>query len=247
MNIVAMTDVGNIRKINQDYASFCQKSESECLAVFCDGMGGHNAGEIASRLTCEDVIQAYQSHSLFQDEEEIRIWLNDVIIHANCLLQEMSQHQIELSGMGTTVVIALIVENQLYVSHIGDSRAYYYHDDLIQLTKDDTYVNALVESGTITKDEALVHPQKNILLQAVGVSDTLKVSFYHQQFDEGMVMLCSDGLYNSLFDNQIVDIIQQDKSLEDIGHQLIDTANLYGGNDNIGFILMRKEEGVDHE
>lgn len=248
MEIIAKTDIGNIREVNQDYVLFYQKNEHECLAILCDGMGGHNAGEVASSLTCHAILKHYQLQQDFHDEEEISSWMNETIHYANQLLQEESQLDAQLEGMGTTVVLALIKDNDLYVSHVGDSRAYYFDGQhLIQLTKDDTLVNALVDSGTISKDEAQYHPQKNILLQAVGVSDILKVSFYSQKMDSGILFLCSDGLYNSLNDEQIIEILKERQDLENIGNVMIDMANLFGGRDNIGIILMRNKGVVNHE
>lgn len=248
MQIIALTDVGNVREVNQDYVLYHQKNEHECLAILCDGMGGHNAGEVASLLTCQDIFKNYQIHNEFQNAEDIQRWMNEAIYHANQLLQDESRLDPQLEGMGTTVVLALIKDDTLYVSHVGDSRAYYYHDcQLTQLTKDDTLVNALVDSGTISKDEAQYHPQKNILLQAVGVSDVLKVSFYSQKIDSGMILLCSDGLYNSLYDEQIIDILSEEKTVDELGHRLIEMANVFGGRDNIGIILIMNKGVVDNE
>jgi protein phosphatase len=248
MEIVAKTDIGKVREKNQDYVQFYQKDDDECLAVLCDGMGGHNAGEIASSLTCEDIIKQYHIHGSFKDEDDIRSWMTSSIVHANQLLQERSQQQKEYDGMGTTVVVALIKDSQLYVSHVGDSRAYLYdYQCLHQLTKDDTLVNALVDSGTISKDDAKFHPQKNILLQAVGVTQPLRISFLSIELKDDYVLLCSDGLYNSLSDEQIQTILQQELSLQDIGDQLLTRANTLGGKDNIGFILISNKGVIENE
>jgi len=247
MQIIAKTDIGNFREVNQDYVMYYQKNEHEALAVLCDGMGGHNAGEVASSLACHDIIKHYQLQNEFHTEDDIRLWVNDAIHHANQLLQDESQLDKQLEGMGTTVVLALIKDDMLYISHVGDSRAYYYDKAFTQLTKDDTLVNALVDSGTISKDEAQFHPQKNILLQAVGVSDVLKVSFYSQKMESGMILLCSDGLYNSLYDEQIIEVLSENKSLEEIGNDLIEKANLFGGRDNIGIILMMNKGDMNNE
>ena len=248
MEIVAMSDIGNVRSINQDYVRYYQRNDNEGIIVLCDGMGGHNAGEIASQMTCDDIIQKYIDYQEFQDDESIHLWMQESINHANKLVKNKSFEKDEYEGMGTTVVIVLYKDNQIYVSHIGDSRAYLYENkELIQLTKDDTLVNVLVDSGTISKDEALVHPQKNILLQAVGVSDVLKISFTSRELDQGLVLVCSDGLYNSLFDNQLIEILDQNIKLENKGQQLMDMANTFGGKDNIGFALIQKKGVVDNE
>lgn len=242
MEIIARTDKGNIREINQDSVSFYQKGETESIIVLCDGMGGHNAGEVASQLACEDIIFNFKIHDEFQNDEEIESWLKTSILHANTIIQQESEKDAAYLGMGTTIVVGLIKNDHMYISHVGDSRAYFYLDEqLNQLTRDDTYVNMLVESGTITEEQANHHPQKNILLQAVGVSDSLHVSFYKQVFEKGILVFCSDGLYNSLTDEQLINVLKQEKSLKAKADELIFLANIYGGYDNIGFILVNNK------
>lgn len=247
MKIIAMSDIGKIRSVNQDYVRFYQKSDQECLVVLCDGMGGHNAGEIASQMTCDDIIEHYMNSNELENEEQIHNWMNESIYHAHHLVKNKSYTSKELEGMGTTVVLAMIKNDMLYISHVGDSRAYLYEDkNFIQLTKDDTLVNVLIDAGTISKDEAFFHPQKNILLQAVGVSDVLKISFKARCINDCIILVCSDGLYNSLFDSQIVQIFEDYDELEVIANQLMDNANLFGGKDNIGFALILKEGVVNN-
>lgn len=246
MEIFARTDIGKVREVNQDYVAYYQKNENECIAVLCDGMGGHQAGEIASMLTCEDIIQQYQLLDHFLDEDDIRRWLNQAIYHANQKVQITSLQKPETNGMGTTVVVVVMKEDKAYISHVGDSRAYYFDQDLKQLTSDDTLVNALLDSGTITQEEATYHPQRNILLQAVGVSDVLKISYYKQDMSRGLLLLCSDGLYNSLSLTQMAALLNHN-DLEEIGNQLIEKANQNGGKDNIGIILMKGKGEVIHE
>lgn len=243
-----MSDIGNVRLVNQDDVRYYQKSDHESLVVLCDGMGGHNAGEIASQLTCDDIIEHYQNHHEFQNEDEIHTWMNEIINHAHHLVKTKSYENAALEGMGTTVVLVLLKDEEAYVSHVGDSRAYFFDGQVLeQLTKDDTLVNVLLDSGTISKDEALNHPQKNILLQAVGVSDILKISFIKGNLKNGVMVVCSDGLYNSLNDEQLIQILKKDGKLEDIGRELMDTANTFGGKDNIGFALIRKKGVVNNE
>lgn len=245
MEIIAKTHIGNLREVNQDYVQYFQKNDNECIAVLCDGMGGHNAGEVASALTCQDIINQYQYAYKLDSDEDIQVWMSQAIYHANTVVKEQSMKNQDMQGMGTTVVVVVVKNNRLHISHVGDSRAYYYnHGELKQLTKDDTLVNALVDSGTITPQEAMYHPQKNILLQAVGVSDVMKISYYVQGFDEGIIMLCSDGLYNSLTNHQMIEMMDRYDVLEDIGECLINEANHFGGKDNIGLILM-KNKGVN--
>ena len=248
MKVIAMSDVGNVRSINQDYVRYVKRNEQECLIVLCDGMGGHKAGEVASQLACDDIIEHYQNHGDFHDEGEIHAWMLNIVNHAHHVVKEKSLESEDLEGMGTTVVMALLKDDTIYVSHVGDSRAYLFENDVLtQLTKDDTLVNVLVDSGTISKDEAVHHPQKNILLQAVGVSDEIKISFISQDIHQGCLLLCSDGLYNSLTEEQIVQVLKKYEVLEECGKELMTEANTYGGKDNIGFALMTKEGVVHNE
>lgn len=245
MKIVTMSDIGNVRKVNQDYVRYYQKSEQESLIVLCDGMGGHNAGEIASQMVCDDIIEHYQEHSSFVHDEDIRTWLSSIINHAHQLVKKKSFEAKEYEGMGTTVALLLYQNGDVYISHVGDSRVYFVDENLHQLTKDDTLVNVLVDSGTISADEAKIHPQKNILLQAVGVSDFLNVSFYHQHVDHGFLMVCSDGLYNSLSDEEILQILHKETDLEKKAAKLMEQARIYGGNDNISFALIVMKGAVE--
>ena len=248
MEIFAKTEIGNVRVVNQDCVQYLKKNENECLTVLCDGMGGHNAGEVASSLACEAILAVYRNHNLFINADEIHTWMIDAINHAHHKIYEKSQTDPQFEGMGTTVVLALIKDDVLYVSHVGDSRAYFYdYKELYQLTKDDTLVNALVDSGTITQEEAMYHPQKNILLQAVGVSDVLKISFTSKKLNNEIILLCSDGLYNSLTDKQIKEFLHMQKSIEEIGIKLMTAANIFGGRDNIGFILIKNKGVVKDE
>ncbi len=245
MQIIVKSDIGRVRKVNQDDVRFYQKNENECLVVLCDGMGGHNAGEIASKMVCDDIIENYQNQGTLKDEKSIHGWMLSAILHAHQIVEDKSHEAQEYEGMGTTIALVLYVNHQVYISHVGDSRVYYVCDELKQLTKDDTLVNVLVDSGTISQAEAKIHPQKNILLQAVGVSDALNPSFIQTQLDDGMILVCSDGLYNSLSDEQILNILHSSKDMDERACQLIDTANTYGGQDNISFALIITKGVVD--
>lgn len=248
IDVIAMTDIGNVRTVNQDYVRYYQKNDNECLVVLCDGMGGHNAGDIASQLTCDYILEQYQNNNQLESEEDIHTWMIDVINYASQTVKKKSMESVDLEGMGTTVVLALLKDDTLYVSHVGDSRAYLFENhSLTQLTKDDTLVSVLVDAGSISKVEAMYHPQKNILLQAVGVSDVLKIPFLVKKVDDQLILICSDGLYNSLYDNQLIEILNQDKELSKIGEELILAANKFGGKDNIGFALIKNKGVVDNE
>ncbi len=241
MQIIAKSEIGNVREINQDYVLYKTLNDSETIAVLCDGMGGHKAGEVASKLTAHYIAEHFECHSQFSCDEDIQSWLNELIINANqSLIKEASLNE-DYEGMGTTAVVVYVKDENCYISHIGDSRAYYFNKNkLSQLTKDHTLVNALVDAGSITKDQAMFHPKKNILLQAIGATEVLKVSFYKHTFENGLLLLCSDGLSNSLYENQIIDILNQEMSLEEKANDLMKQSLKYGGSDNISFIILDK-------
>lgn len=241
MNIIKKVDIGNVRKINQDYVGYKEISNHEAFLVVCDGMGGHQAGEVASSLVVHYILDYCHLHDEFTCDEDIQAFLYQIINEANKVVYRQSLTDDSLNGMGTTIVMAYIKDEKAYIAHIGDSRAYLLGDDIEQVTVDDTWVNSLVMSGTITKEEAKNHPKKNVLLQAVGVSSLLKVSFYVRDIHKKAILLCSDGLYNSLTDDFILHLYQSSSSLKELGEKLIEEAKRFGGYDNIGLVLACKE------
>ncbi len=243
MEIATKTDIGNVRKINQDYISSYVKDD-ELIAVVCDGMGGHKAGEIASFMTASHIAYQFEMHDEFK-EFEIEEWIKTVINEASELVRKESFRSDEYTGMGTTVVVALIKNKKAYICHIGDSRAYYICDNnIIQLTKDDTLVNALLEMGSISQEAAKDHPKRNVLLQAVGVNENLKISFKEIELDKGILLICTDGLYNSLDDEQILEILNKENDINMLSEELMSSAIKNGGNDNIGFAIIKNKGDV---
>ncbi len=239
MQIISKSEIGNIREINQDYVIYKTLNDSEVIAVLCDGMGGHKAGEVASQLTCEYIVKHFEYHSPFLSDEDIQAWLQDLINKANQYVMDYSTQSEEYEGMGTTVVVCYIKDGNCYISHVGDSRAYYLNQNkLVQLTRDDTLVNALVDYGTITEDQAMFHPRKNILLQAIGATEVLKISFQKLEFENGLMLLCSDGLSNSLYEQQIYDILISDSTIDKTADELMAQSLVYGGHDNVSFIII---------
>lgn len=239
MIISALSDIGNVRDINQDCVNYKLINEHEAYAVLCDGMGGHNAGEVAAKLTCDYIMDHFEEHDLFTCQEDIRHWFYHLIKNANRLVNEEGINNSAYRDMGTTIVLAYIVDDCIYISHVGDSRAYIVTaDSLEQITVDDTLVNALLEKGYISKEQAKNHPQRNILVQAVGVTDLLNVSF--SVVHANTILLCSDGLYNSLNDQQMLEILKLDLTIQQKNEKLMEKAKQFGGFDNISIILMER-------
>ena len=237
MKIVMKSDIGNTRDINQDNMDYVILDDSNAMAVLCDGMGGHLAGEVASKDTVKLVVDKYKQGEL--PENMIESWMKTVILEADQKVTLDSLTHAEHEGMGTTIVLACIKDHVLHLSNIGDSRAYLFDKDrLVQLTVDHTLVNALVQNGTISENEAQYHPQRNILLQAIGGGSKLVIPYSKYDLSDELVLLCSDGLYNSLSPSQILSILQEDTSLEDKVDKLKKHSLLHGGFDNMSIILI---------
>lgn len=236
--------IGKKRKVNQDRAIVIKNEYDQYLAIVCDGMGGHVAGELASSMCIDSMCQSFFNHGLFKDTADATYFLSDACKTANFLVYEDAMSHPEHRGMGTTMVCMLVLKKQLVISHVGDSRLYF--DDgsqLIQMTTDHTYVNMLVETGSITKEEAKTHPKRNILLKALGVFDQLTMPIQIRDFKEGTYVLCSDGLYNLVSEETIKTILDQPKELNEKVMELIDLANAHGGTDNISVILVDNKGG----
>lgn len=231
------TDIGRKRKVNQDYvyASAQPVGVLPNLFIVADGMGGHNAGDYASKSTVETIIKEVENtHEKYPN----RI-LDDAIKKANHHIIELAENCEELSGMGTTVVAATIDGSELVVANVGDSRLYVLDGELKQITIDHSLVEEMVRMGGLDRAEARNHPKKNIITRAIGVLDTVRVDFFEVELKKGdMVLLCSDGLTNMLEDKEIEEILKDKGSMKDKADRLISAANKNGGKDNIAVVLI---------
>ena len=239
MKSQALTDIGSKRKINQDsiFATDMPIGQLPNLYIVADGMGGHKAGDYASK-ECVEVMTTY-----IKEYEEIGTpisILEGAVIEANISIHKDSISDIQLEGMGTTVVAATIVDNMLYVANVGDSRLYYVEDgNLIQLTQDHSLVEEMVKRGEITESDARMHPNKNIITRALGSSDKVMVDFFEIEADKiDRVLLCSDGLTNMVDDTEILDVVVANKGVDKAASLLVEKANKYGGKDNISVVLI---------
>lgn len=244
MNYYALTDIGKKRSKNQDQATVIANTRDQVIAIVCDGMGGHRAGEIASRVVMDQFVNCFDIIPPFENVEELKKWLDDTLVESDIIVKKMAKQNIEHQGMGTTIVVAILMDNMLYVSHVGDSRAYLLkNDQLIQVTKDHTLVNELVDRGAISQEEALNHCQKNVLTQAIGADIDLKPSFIELEFANSLLLLCSDGLYNCLNNEEIKEILKKKNKVADKVTELINRANENGGYDNIGVAIIDNQGG----
>ncbi len=240
------TDIGK-RTNNEDTVAIVNTKENETLMVVCDGMGGHNSGELASKMVSEYLVDCYKTMPPFINQDEAKKWMNDAIHEAHHITKRFSYTSIIHAGMGTTVVCALIMNQSLLVASVGDSRCYVVDENIHLLTEDDTFVNELLKSGLITSEQARNHDKKNILMKAIGVSDTIDTHVGIYDLNIGYVLLCSDGLYNSVTDVQIKQVLLTKASLEEKGDALILLAKRQGGNDNITVALANIERGDINE
>ena len=183
MNYYAKTDIGKVRSKNQDQAAVIVNTKDQIVAVVCDGMGGHRSGEIASRVVIEHVVSCFNFIPPFDNVDEVKKWIKETIIEADIIVKKTAMQNIEHRGMGTTIVVAVFMDNMLYISHVGDSRAYVLkNDNLIQVTRDHTLVNELIKRGVISEEEGKNHSQKHVLMQAIGADTKIEPSLIELDF-----------------------------------------------------------------
>ena len=238
MRIYSATDVGQKRKMNQDYvfASADPVGNLPNLFVVADGMGGHNAGDYASSHAVGTVVEEIRQDADFNPIKVIR----HAIESANTEIITQAQNDENLRGMGTTMVVATIVGHYAYVANVGDSRLYLVNQQILQVTKDHSLVQEMVRMGEINAEQARNHPDKNIITRALGAERTVDIDFFDLKLEPGnVILMCSDSLSNMVEDSQIREIISDtEKNLEEKGKILISEANRNGGKDNIAVVLI---------
>ncbi len=237
MIISSATSVGKIRDLNEDAFFVSNPSSTDSvLAIVADGMGGHNAGEIASKEAVNVI-----KDSILKSSEEAKSLLIDAIENANSTIYKMSCKKEDLHGMGTTITACLISKNKVTAAQVGDSRLYLVRNRMItQITKDHSFVEMLIENGSITKEDAKHHPQKNVITRAIGTDSSVEADIYEFQAEpDDVILLCSDGLVNMVEDEKILSLIIDCKDFENLADKLVEEAENAGGNDNITVILIK--------
>ena len=240
MQAFGLTDIGKIRQLNQDYIFVSKESIGNLpnLFIVADGMGGHNAGEFASKYATENLISVIKEST----ETNPVALLNTSIEKCNKNLIEKAAEDEKLKGMGTTLVLATIYDNKMYVANVGDSRLYIINDEIKQITKDHSLVAEMVRIGEIDEKKARSHPDKNIITRAIGAFDKVDVDIFEIILNpKDIVLLCSDGLTNMIEDSEINRIINKQKATKTKVKKLIETANNYGGKDNIAVIIIEPD------
>ena len=233
------TDIGKVRLSNEDQAVALTNASGNVLLVVCDGMGGQNKGDLASSLAINTIVASFRSRKGFLNTYFAKLWVGRAIREANKSIYEQSQSNPSYQGMGTTVTLLLIIKDTAIMGHVGDSRCYFLRNnhDLVQMSEDQTYVAYLIRTGQITPEQALTHPKRHVLMNALGIypSASIDVKSFPYLIEE--VLLCSDGLYNNVPTEDIRAVLKGNDAVEQKVNELIAIGNKNGGSDNIAVVL----------
>ena len=240
-----LTDTGRVRSHNEDSVTIVKNASNEHLMIVADGMGGHRAGEIASSMVVTQIGKRFAEIPTIGTKLDAVKWLKENIDEVNNSILKYGEENPDSSGLGTTVVMALLTKEFLMFVNIGDSSGYVLKNQkLHKITKEHTLVNFLVETGEITKEEAINHPKKNVLMKALGVSEKLDADIFDVDPNIDAIMLCSDGLTNMLTQDQIENVLNEEEiSSEEKLIKLIKKCNARGGTDNISIAYLVKDSG----
>ena len=240
LKIEAMTDVGKVRKINEDSYDI-YNGDSFSYAIVADGMGGHLAGEVASGMAV-NCIREYVSEHITDDLDRFQTMeiVRRAFVYANDMIYEYSQKNDSVMGMGTTATMCMIRDGYVIYAHIGDSRAYMVKNGITQITRDHSYVQELVKLGIITPEEAKHHPHRNRITRAMGVEQIVKVDVGVKQYTGEKILLCSDGLYGEIEDGELYKTVNENNAKEAV-KELTALALERGGADNITAVVMEGE------
>lgn len=251
MRAVGRTDIGLIRKVNED-SFLCEKLEDvddAYLYIVADGMGGHNAGEVASSMAVQEVALYIKENTdaLKHGEKEILDLIRNAILHANDKVYKTSIIKSNCLGMGTTLSMALVKDSSIYIGHVGDSRIYLIRGKKItRLTEDHSLVEELIKSGSLRPEDAKYHPQRNVITRALGTEYTLEPDVYRRDMQSSdIILLCTDGLSNAVREEDMVKAVHSTSDLDEACGILIEKAKKNGGYDNITAIIIQICEGGD--
>lgn len=239
MKSYSITDVGKRRQVNQDFIFCTEESVGSLpnLFIVADGMGGHNAGDYASRFCVKVFIEHIKNN---QQKTPIGL-IEDALQDTNDLLIKEAKENIDLQGMGTTFVAATVLESTMYVANVGDSRLYVVNDNIKQITEDHSLVEEMVKTGELDRKDMRFHPNKNIITRALGADAKVVPDYFEINLEkDDIILICSDGLTNMLDDLDILNIIKEyTDDIETAAKTLVDKANENGGKDNISIIIVK--------
>lgn len=242
MQVFGRSDIGLKRKSNQDCFYYAKVNENTLWAIVCDGMGGVNGGDVASNLAVKSIKNSLNNENWEEPSEtqsNIKRMLKNALKKANLEIFTDAQDNKNLAGMGTTAVLVAVTEDKIHVAHVGDSRAYLVRQGKIkQLTIDHSMVQEMIDEGEITHEEAKMHPNKNIITRALGISKDVDVDYSMKtRKPEDSIIICTDGLTNYLDQKEILDYFKVKKG-EALVDGLISEANERGGADNITVVVL---------
>ncbi len=236
INIASKTDVGKIRKQNEDSIRLVRNQLGHVLLLVADGMGGHNAGEVASSIACREIGDSFEN---INTETDYKVFIKEALLNANTVIYRESLMYSEYAKMGTTASMLIFDGRRVFIGHIGDSRIYYISDSkIMQITKDHTLVEAMMDAGNLTADEARKSRYKNVLLQALGTSKKLTIDIKEIKIPRQFkFLLCSDGLTGEVTDEEIKEHANKLQDLQSRVDGLVDLANEKDGSDNVSIIM----------
>ncbi|WP_313891311.1 Stp1/IreP family PP2C-type Ser/Thr phosphatase [Psychrobacillus sp.] len=238
MEFVVKTDVGMRRTVNEDRVDVFVRPDGLVLAVIADGMGGHKAGDVASEIALTEFKRYFNAYNpaIVRSKD----WLTYTFQSINQTIADHSARNAGCEGMGTTLIAGLFKNEKGIIAHVGDSRVYQLTSDtLLQITRDHSYVNVLIDSGEINEEQAKSHPKKNVLMKAIGTERTVHPDFYEVALKSNSYLLfCTDGLSNKVSEPFIHNALFSTMTLQEKGTALVDEANQTGGEDNISLILL---------
>lgn len=248
MEWAARSDVGLVRKTNEDSYSVRISDEEPSVAIVADGMGGYRGGKIASNVTVEAIIEGidqFYPDDLHEDSPQVEptIVIKRAIKYANEKVYNLAQNDTKLAGMGTTVVAAMLCAQEIIIGYVGDSRAYIISDDTIeQITEDHSLVNELISQGKISEQEALIHPQRHMITRALGTAPLVSVDIIKRPWKENdILLLCTDGLSEVVTTDEIVNTIIEQPSIQMAVDTLLEQSLQVGGNDNITIVAIKNK------
>ena len=244
MQTFYFTDPGKVRDHNEDNVIILNNTNNEFVLAVADGMGGHKAGEIASKIAIDTITNNFESIESLGKKEDAIEWMRNTVQDINHKIFEYTDKNQESKGMGTTLVIAIKTDDYISYGNIGDSSGFVIkNEQLHKVTKDHTLVNLLVSTGELTEEEAKYHPRKNVLMRALGANNPIDIDIFDVDTSVKGLFLCSDGLTNMLTNEQIEKVLNSKLSIEEVVLKLINKANMRGGHDNISIAYLKKESG----
>lgn len=236
-NFSFKTDIGKVRMTNEDQAMGLTNARGNILLVVCDGMGGQNKGDLASKIAIDILKEEFSNIKKIRTKAGAYYWLSKTLRKANTAIFNEASRNPLYSGMGTTITAILLLNNYLLVAQAGDSRAYTLSNNFEQITEDQTYVNYLFKTGQISEEEIQTHPKRHVLMNALGIYPSVDLDIKVKKYNNESLLLCSDGLYNNVNKTDIEAILRNEDSCEQKVHELINIANANGGSDNIAVVI----------